>query len=94
MPKPSAGVDADLYRKLCEIEQGFRQAEAAIQSFRAHPLFLRSEIKRFAALWEETYSATASYLLGVLEQIETERAGSLARRRLQEERRVENTILR
>jgi hypothetical protein len=81
MPKP-ANVDVVLYQKLWEIQQAFRQAEAALESFGAHPSFVRSEIRRFTGLWEETCAATASYLLGVLEQIENERAGRVASRRL------------
>jgi hypothetical protein len=87
MPKPAVKIDAALYQRLWEIQQGFTDIKTALDSFGAHPLFVRSEIKRFSALWEEARAATASYLLGVLEQFETEYAGNLAQRRLRRERR-------
>jgi hypothetical protein len=75
-----------MYGQLSEIEAGFERVRGALGEFRRASAFERAELDRFGALLEEARAATVSYLLGILETKETDRAGRLYRKRRARER--------
>ena len=80
-------LDLDVYRTLAELEGGFAQARSALLHLTSSHLFPNSELSALSRFVEEGRTALSSYLLGVLEDVETREAGRLFRKRTKEERK-------
>ena len=85
----SQGVDLGVYRRLAEFEAAFAQLRITLYDLEASHLFERAAVARFARLIDEARAAASSYLLEVLEEVETREAGRMFRKRMREERKQE-----
>ena len=81
----------DAYQNVWDIEAGFAQIGRALAGMATTQGFHRAEVARFRLQCEEARAATSSYLLGVLEHLETRSAGRLYRRRRRQERKEEQS---
>ena len=68
-------MELPVYKRLLEVNAGFDQVIRGIVALRKHDCFHRKELDRFRELSLEARSATNSYLVGVLERVETDEAG-------------------
>jgi hypothetical protein len=82
-----SGLDLNVYRMLGELEGGFAQVRSALLDLSSSHLFPGSELSALARFVEESRATLSSYLLGVLEDVETREAGRLFRKRTKEERK-------
>lgn len=64
-----------VYKHLLDLNAGFSQVVRALAALRKRDAFLAKELNHYAALAKEARAATNSYILGVLERIETDEAG-------------------
>src|SRR5450432_3379780 len=77
---------ATAYEQLQAINAGIEQIRLAFHYLKAISRFDRSELAQYDAFADEARAAALSYLAGVIEAEETERAGTLYRHRKVRER--------
>jgi hypothetical protein len=82
-------VKLPVYKHLLDINAGFDQVVRGLAALRKYDAFLAKELDRYSALVKETRAATNSYLLGVLDQAETDEAGRRFGKRRDRELREE-----
>jgi hypothetical protein len=81
----SQGMKLPVYRHLLDINTGFDQVVRGLAALRKNAAFLAKELNRFSGLAKETRAATNSYLIGVMEKVETDEAGRRFGKRRQRE---------
>ena len=64
-----------VYKHLLAVNAGFDQVIRGLAALRKHGSFHRRELDHYSALSKEARAATNSYLIAVLERVETEEAG-------------------
>jgi len=79
-----------VYKHLLDINAGFDQVIHALAALRKNDAFLARELDRFGALAKEARAATNSYLIGVIEQAETDEAGRRFGKRRDREQKEES----
>jgi hypothetical protein len=83
-------VKLPVYKHLLDINAGFDQVVRALAALRKNDAFLARELDRFSALAKEARAATNSYLIGVMEQAETDEAGRRFGKRRERELREDS----
>ena len=80
---PGRAVAAEVYERLCKLNQALQEARGCLQDLGAEELgmFSSGQLGPYEELVEEAQVAINSLLLGELETRETARAGWLFRRR-------------
>ena len=78
---------AEVYRDLWELDEGFAQVHRVLRRMRSIRGFPTDELARYSALTEEARAATLSYLLEIVGESETRKAGRLFSSRQARERR-------
>lgn len=66
-----------LYQRLRELDEGFAQVNRALSSMGSFRGFHADELARCSALAEEARAATLSYLLEIVAESESRKAGRL-----------------
>jgi hypothetical protein len=80
-------VKLPVYKHLFDTNAGFDQVVRGLAALRKNEAFLAQELDHFSVLAKETRAATNSYLIGVIEQAETDEAGRPFGRRREREQR-------
>jgi hypothetical protein len=83
------GIPLAVYEQLWQLHAGFDQVRRALRSLSQHGTFHAREVERLGAWLEEARAATASYLVGAIEEAETTQAGRMFRLRRRRERKEE-----
>ena len=83
------GMKLPVYKCLLDINAGFDQVVQGLAALRKNHAFLPKELDRYSALVKENRAATNSYLIGVMEQAETDEAGRRFGKRRDRELREE-----
>jgi len=82
-------VKLEIYEHLLAINAGFDQVIRGLAALRKHDSFLGRELDRYSALAKESRAATTSFLIGVIERVETAEAGRRFGKRRDRELREE-----
>jgi hypothetical protein len=80
-----------VYEHVIAIQVGFEQAVQGLGELRKCDAFEMSEIKRLRDLAAEARAATLSYLINIVEALETDEAAQLQGHRLKRESRADMT---
>jgi len=83
-------VKLEIYEHLLAINAGFDQVIRGLAAIGKHHAFHGQELDHCSALSKEVQAATNSYLVGVLEQVETREAGRRFRKRRVREQQEES----
>ena len=78
-----------VYQRLFDLNVGFDQVVRSLAALRKHDAFLAKELDYYSTLAKEARAATTSYLLNVMEGVETDEAGRRFRKRREREQREE-----
>jgi hypothetical protein len=83
-------MKVEVYQLLLDLNRGFQQVIASLGALRTMTAFDVGELDRFAALSKETRAAANSYLVSIIESVETAEAGRRYVKRRRREKQEES----